>query len=199
VIVDPATARVTVVGPFNADINNMGDLTFDPRGRLFGIGFFPNLFSVDTATGQATQVGKSGIGGFTFGGALAADPSTGVLLSAPTGASDFLYKFSPDTGAANPVAPLTGAPFPLGFMNAMDFDGSETLFALNNAGPMSTATHLVTIDPATGLITDRGLAGASNLDALAFQRTEPIPEPGTLSLFLLGTLCLAGCGWRWRK
>ena len=47
-------------------------------------------------------------------------------------------------------------------------------------GAGGKATHLTTIDPATGAVTDIG-ASIAAIDAIAFQ-PSPIPEPGTLAL-----------------
>jgi hypothetical protein len=104
VTINPVSGLVTPIGPFNPGLNNpMVDITFTPSGGLFGIGFYLNLFSINTLTGAATQVGVSGIGGFTFGGALAANPNSGTIFSAPVGASAGLYTFDP-TGTATLVA-----------------------------------------------------------------------------------------------
>jgi hypothetical protein len=43
-------------------------------------------------------------------------------------------------------------------------------------------THIVTINTATGAVTDIG-ASVNSLDAIAF---KPVPEPATLALFAVG-------------
>ena len=69
VTINPATARVTVIGSFNAGPVNgsgspatMGDIAFDSAGNLYGVATIggPNLYSINPATGQATVVGVNG-------------------------------------------------------------------------------------------------------------------------------------------
>jgi hypothetical protein len=63
-----------------------------------------------------------------------------------------------------------------------------------NTGPGSPPpTHLVTIDPATGAVTDLG-ASLASLDAIAF---TPIPEPTALAL-IFGTITAAVAAGRRR-
>src|SRR5262249_27180952 len=54
VIVDPATAFVTVIGPFGAVLT---DIAIDPTtGIMYGIsGFNQKFYTIDTTTGLATQ------------------------------------------------------------------------------------------------------------------------------------------------
>src|SRR5437764_150874 len=76
VTVDPATALVTPIGPFGTGAF-LTDLAIDPTtGTMYGVsGNNQKFYTVDTATGQAVQIGSTGIG-FQNGGALTAD-STG--------------------------------------------------------------------------------------------------------------------------
>src|SRR5581483_6447441 len=104
VVVDPATARVTPVGPFNAGPVNpqgvpatMADLAFTPAGQLYGVSSLnrPDLYAIDLASGQATLVGPSGVDVSTSGGGLAVSPG-GVFYGTPT-ASRF-GTYDPATG-----------------------------------------------------------------------------------------------------
>src|SRR6478609_6013902 len=82
--INPATALVTVVGPFNAGPTNTGgspatmaDIAFDSAGNLYGVTSIggPNLYSINTTTAQATLVGANGVSTSTTGGGLAISPS----------------------------------------------------------------------------------------------------------------------------
>src|SRR5205085_2001542 len=76
--IDPATGRVSVVGPYNVAApsarSTMSDLSFDPTtGILYGMGSVggPNIFTINTATGAATVVGSNGPLTSTTGGGIA--------------------------------------------------------------------------------------------------------------------------------
>jgi hypothetical protein len=191
VTVNPATAAVTVVGPFNAGPTNssgvpttMADIGFDAAGNLYGVASIggPNLYSINTATAQATLVGPNGVSTSTTGGGVAISPA-GTFYGTPT-ASRF-GTYNSGTGAytniANPAKPAGG-----GGYGALDFDGN-VLYGLNVGPGSPPPTALVTIDPATGTVS---LVGNSlnSLDAIAFY----VPEPATLSLCTVGLLALCG-------
>lgn len=188
VTIDAATAQVTVVGSFNAGPVNgsgapatMADIAFDPAGNLYGVGSIggPNVYSINTATGQATVVGPSGFSS-TSGGGLAISPA-GTFFGSPN-ASNF-GTYNSGTGAftniANPVEPAGGA------WGALAFDGN-VLYGLNLGSGSPPPTHLVIYNTATGGITDLG-ASVNSLDAIAFR---PVPEPATALLFVMGALSL---------
>lgn len=169
--INPATALVTVVGNFNAGAATMADIAFDPSGNLYGISSSggANLYSINTLTGQAIEVGASGFS-TTSGGGLAISPG-GVFYSTPQ-SSEF-GTYNPTTGAythiANPTKPGGAATS----YSALAFDGN-TLYAMN----LATPTHLVTID-SSGNVTDLG-PSVANIDGIAFS----VPEPASLSLLL---------------
>jgi hypothetical protein len=190
VTINPATGLVTIVGSFNAGPTNvggtpatMGDIGFDAAGNLYGVGTIggPQLYSINTSTGQATVIGTTGLTS-TTGGGLAIS-SGGVFYGTPTAARFGTY--DSNTGAftniTNPTKPVGGG------YAALAFDGA-TLYGLD-LGPAPTdpvgppPTHLVTIDPATGAVTDLG-ASINNLDAMAFA----VPEPGALTLLAGATM-----------
>jgi hypothetical protein len=184
--INPATALVSVVGPFNAGPTNssgvpatMADLAFDSAGNLYGVASIggPNLYSINAITGQATLVGPNGVSTSTTGGGIAISPG-GAFYGTPT-ASRF-GTYNSGTGAftniANPTKPAGGA------YGALDFDGS-VLYGLNVGSGSPPPTHLVTIDPATGAVTDLGVS-VNSLDAIAFQ----VPEPATFVLMLVGAV-----------
>ncbi len=180
VTIDPATAIVTLVGLFNAGPVNstgvpatMADIAFDSAGNLYGVASIggPQLYSINTATGQATVIGSTGLTS-TTGGGLAISPG-GVFYGTPT-ASRF-GTYDSGTGAytniTNPTKPTGG-----GGYGALAFDGS-VLYGLNVGSGSPPPTFLVTIDPTTGTVTPVG-ASVASLDAIAFR----IPEPNALAI-----------------
>jgi hypothetical protein len=184
--INPATALVTVIGPFNAGPTNssgtpatMADLAFDGGGNLYGIGSIggPQLYSINIATGQATVIGNSGLTS-TTGGGLAIS-SGGVYYGTPT--SSRYGTYNPVSGVytniTNPVKPGGG-----GAYAALEFGGG-VLYGLNSAPGSPPPTFLVTIDPPTGAVTNLGQS-VNAIDAIAW-----IPEPATLTL-LLGSVAI---------
>lgn len=183
--IDPNTADATVVGNFNAGAGNtMTDLAFDSSGNLYGISATggANLYSIDKTTGAATIVGVSGVS-FTEGGGLAVS-SGGAFYGTPVPGDYGTY--DPNTGVyvniTTPDTPVGGS------YGALTFAGS-ILFGDNLApGPGGgRVTHLVTIDPTTGAVTDIG-PSITKMDAIA----AIVPEPGPLTLFAAaGMICLS--------
>jgi len=183
VLINPATAQVTVVGSFNAGPTNTGgtpatmaDIAFDSAGNLFGVGSIggPQLYSINTATGQATVIGSTGLTS-TTGGGLAIGPGS-VFNGTPTSTRFGTYDSGSGvyTNIANPTKPVGGA------YAALAYDGG-TLYGLDLGPGPGLITHLVTIDPATGAVTDLGQSVAA-LDSIAF---TTIPEPATSAMLVL--------------
>src|SRR5262245_2820037 len=184
--INPATAAVTVIGPFNAGPTNSGgtpttmaDIAFDSAGNLYGVASIggPSLYSINLATGQATLVGANGVSTSTTGGGIAIS-SSGVFYGTPT--SSRFGTYTSTTGAytniSNPAKPAGGG------YGALDFDGS-VLYGLNVGTGSPPPTHIVTIDTGTGVVTDIGVS-LNSLDAIAFQ----IPEPATCVLMVIGAV-----------
>jgi hypothetical protein len=161
VIVDPATALVTVIGPFGQVLT---DIAIDPTtGIMYGIsGFNQKFFTINTTTGEAVQTGSTGIG-FANGGGFAAD-RTGALF----GISNFsFYSFDKVTGMATLIGP-TG----LGnLVKAADFSPNSNVFYGLEGGGGIDNTHLRwldTCDVTTGNCTRVGLIPVNDLDAIGF-------------------------------
>jgi hypothetical protein len=160
VIVDPATALVTPIGPFGAVLT---DIAIDPTtGVMYAVcGFNQKFYTINTATGEAVQTGSTGIG-FQNGGGFAAD-RTGALF----GVSNFsFYSYNKTTGLATLIGPtLLG-----NFVKVADFNPSSVLYGLEGGGGIDN-THLrwlVTFNVITGLGTRVGRITVNDLDALAF-------------------------------
>lgn len=194
ITINTTTGAGTLVGATGLG-NPLADLSFRADGTLFGWSEAgDDLATVNLATGVATIVSDSGLAtagsGLTFSGA--------TLFFAGNGASGDFYTINPATGLSTVISTLNGAPLPGGQIAAMASNGG-TIFAVNTASAgLGSATNLVTINTATGAVTNLG-ASSTNLDAIVF---GPAPAPGgpnfipTLSewamlLLFLGMLTLA--------
>jgi hypothetical protein len=160
VIVDPATALVTPIGPFGAVLT---DIAIDPRtGIMYGIsGFNEKFYTINTVTGEAVQTGSTRIG-FAAGGGFAAD-RTGALF----GVSFFsFYSFNNTNGLATLIG-LTGL---ANYVKAADVNPSNGLYGLEGGGGIDNnhLRWLVTFNVITGLCTRVGQTTVNDLDALAF-------------------------------
>jgi len=168
VTINPATALVTEVGSFNLVSGTLADLAFDNAGNLYGVSskFGPQLFSVNISTGQATQIGSTGLTS-TEGAGIAVSPD-GIFFASPNHTRFGTY--NPTTGAYTNIA-APGLPTAPGAYAAFSFNGN-VLYGLWSAPGSPPPTHLVTFDTTTGAITDLGTS-VSALDAIAFQTSLP--------------------------
>jgi hypothetical protein len=196
VTINPATALVTIVGPYNAGPTNssgtpatMADIGFNAAGNLYGVASIggPQLYSINTATAQATVIGNSGLTSTTGGGIAIND--TGVIYGTPT--SSRFGTYNGVTGAytdiANPAKPGGS-----GSYAALEFHPiTGALYGLNSASGSPPPTFLAIIDPATGGVTSVGQS-VNAIDAIAI-----IPEPASLAL--LGIAAAGLCCVRRRK
>jgi len=160
--VDPATALVTPIGSF---VNGMSltDIAIDPTTEvMYGLsGFNQKFYTINTATGLATQTGSTGIG-FANGGGFASDV-TGAFF----GFSNLsFYSFNKTTGAAT----LIGGTALGNLVKAADVSPSNVLYALEGGGGIDN-NHLRWLDTcnvATGACIRVGQIPVNDLDALAF-------------------------------
>jgi hypothetical protein len=185
VTIDPATAQVTVVGSYNAGPVNssgtpatMADLAFDAAGNLYGVGSIggPQLYSINTATAQATVIGSTGLTSTTGGGV---EFVGGTLYGTPTASRFGTYDLVTGayTNITNPAKPTGG-----GAYGALATDpDTGLLYGLNVGSGSPPPTALAIIDPATGAVTTVGTS-LNSLDAIAFQI---IPEPTSFVLLTL--------------
>jgi hypothetical protein len=160
VIVNPATALVTPIGPFGAVLT---DIAIDPTtGIMYGVsGFNQKFYTINTTTGQAVQTGSTGLG-YQNGGGLAAD-RTGAIF----GIDNFsFYGYDETTGLATLIGP-TGLP---NLVRAADFNPNNVLYGLEGGGGIDNnhLRWLDTFDVVTGMGTRVGQIPVNDLDALAF-------------------------------
>ena len=191
--IDPATGASTVVGSLGA--NEIEDIAFTALGQLYGWNETgDDLYSINKATGALTKVGESNFG-VSSGDGLAFDRN-GWLWGALDGDYGNLYTLNPSTGAVAKGARLTNSPNKTGnLISSADFacDGQTLYGVVNDFGG---ATNLVTIDTATGVITNKG-SSIDGLDSIAWGGCT-VPQtnvggavPATLSLSL-GSSSLLG-------
>ncbi len=196
-----ATGAGTYIGDYSTPSTIVGgvmsDISFDRAGNLFGwneqVGFrgvgIDNLYSINKLTGDAMLVGTSGVNTMTTG--LAFD-SNGTLFLESLGN---LYTVNPVTGAATFVG---GSLASTGL--GMDFDESDSLFAIQKQLSDATLRNLITIDTSNGTFSVIGTT-VPHLDALAFQRGPAIttPEPTSVVIWGLGMLGCAIASYRRRR
>jgi hypothetical protein len=160
VIVDPVTALVTPIGPLGVVLT---DIAIDPTtGIMYGLSEFDqNFYTINTSTGQAIQIGSTGIG-FTKQGGLAADRRAALF-----GVTNFsFYRLNTTTGMATLIGP-TG----LGnLIKAADFGPNNVMYGLEGGGGIDNAhlRWLVTFNLSTGTGTRVGQISAIDLGALGF-------------------------------
>ncbi|MDA0180056.1 DUF4394 domain-containing protein [Solirubrobacter phytolaccae] len=187
--INPATGASTVVGSLGP--NEIEDIAFNALGQLYGWNETgDDLYAINKGTGAITKTGESNLG-VTYGDGLAFDKN-GWLWAALDGDSGSLYTLNPATGAAAKGVRITGSPNSTGnLISSADFacDGSTLYGVVNDFGG---AANLVTVDTATGKITNKGALPAG-LDSIAWGGCPPPPQtdvggsvPATLSLGLKG-------------
>ena len=187
VTINPATGAATVVGvildPDFGSSLGLTDLSFRSDGTLFGIS--PSeMYTINLSNAALTTIGPTGEN--VPGGGLAFSPS-GALFSAgkATGTLDTL---NTSTGARTVGPTLTNSPHAgdLGAMTALAFNSAGTLFGSDSDraqnGATTVAVDLVTINTATGVVTNVGVL-PNDIDAIAF---SPVPEPSSLALVAIG-------------
>ncbi len=185
--INPATGASTVVGSLGA--NEIEDIAFSALGQLYGWNETgDDLYSINKATGALTKVGESNLT-LSWGDGLAFDRN-GWLWAALDGDYGPLSRIDPATGTVTKGVKLNGTPNKTGnLISSADFDcdGSVLWGVVNDFGG---ATNVVTIDTATGAITNKG-ASIAGLDSLAWGGCPPPPQtspggtvPATLALTL---------------
>lgn len=176
VTINPQTALVTVIGPFNVGNSNgspatMTDIAFDKNGNLFGISTAdgPHLCSINLTNGKATYVGTNAFP-TTVGGGIAIG-TNGVIYSTPTYTSpnSTFGTFNPTNGAFTFIANISNPPNTnYGSFAALAFDDDGTLYGINLSSDAFRPTRLFKITPATGSAQEM-TASRGAIDAIAFQ------------------------------
>jgi len=186
--VNQATGAATLIGGSGlAAGDSLGDLSFDRvNNRMLGIGTAgvagsgARLYSINTSTGAATNLGS--ITNFTdgFTVSLAVRPSDGRIFAHGI-ETDRWYSIDPTTLAATQLGPLN---FNTNFGQGGSFDpATGTLYhAMLYVDPvLGNQGRFLSIDPVTGAPTVIGNLGVGlqQVGDIAF---APVPEPTSLAL-----------------
>jgi hypothetical protein len=189
VTLEPASGHATLIG----DLRFAGsDIAFNRAGVLYT--WLPStsqVGSVNLATGAVTPIGSPGQPGTLAG--LAID-SNGVAYITPKGAAGTLDTIDTNTGTTTTGPPLTGAPFS-SVINSMTFTPSGLLLAVNSNAGAPAHTRLVTINVATGVVSNIGTL-PDDTDALTFAQASRTGDNGnpwsgqSIALMVLGVIAL---------
>ena len=161
VTIDPATGNATMIGALKRVAS---DISFTRAGILYA--WLPEtsqLGIVNIENGSVTPIGPPGSGGPPAGLAIDAN---GVGYITPKGAIGTLDTVDIATGVIKTGPQLSGAPFDSA-INSMTFTPSGLLLAVNSNAGAPAATRLVTINVATGAVSNIGTL-PDDTDGLAF-------------------------------
>jgi hypothetical protein len=189
VTIEPTTGKATLIGGLKFEGS---DIAFNRAGILYT--WLPSssqLGLVNLETGTVTPIGPQGLPSSPAGLAIDAN---GIAYITPKGAAGTLDTVDVGSGILKTGPPLTGAPFP-SVINSMTFTPSGLLLAVNSNAGAPADTRLVTINTATGAVSNIGTLPQDS-DALTFA-TGP-SRPGTvaslsgqsLALIVLGVIAL---------
>jgi hypothetical protein len=183
VTIDTTTGAATTVGAFGAS-NWPSALACSPSDELFGIQDGAARFlSIDPATAAVTQIGPIGsvglyeVNGMAFDAAGTLYAVGAVDLNDLSAGIQSLLTVDTATGVGSIVTTLSPTP---NYVEGIAFAGDGTLYGVDT----TSSSRLVSIDPATGNVTDIGAdlgLGSSMVHSLAI-----IPEPATLALLAAG-------------
>jgi hypothetical protein len=201
--INPRTGAATLIGA--TGFAAVPSVAFADNGTLFasadtdGVGGADSLATINPRTAAASVVGAFGT---DFMDGIAIDPAKGTLFGVGTGNGDVLFTINKLTGAATAVGIITlagsGDPLPAP-ISGLGFDPAGNLYGSFGggafAGPVSGTIGLID----RNALTFTPLGDATPDAAGSVSGIAVIPEPGSLTLFGLGTLSLLGYGWRRRR
>jgi hypothetical protein len=168
--VNTATGAATLVGTSNNCGPPITDLASDPlNGVLYGTQF-DCIVTFNLSTGAATLIGSTS--GDTDGNGLAFN-AAGQLYYAD---GENLYSVNPANGASSVIAAMTGQPDGCSEPHAIDsmkFNPDGVLYGVLVCASGGGQNWLVTINPATAVISPIGLTGA-HMDGIAW---SPVSAP----------------------
>jgi hypothetical protein len=152
-LINTTTGSANLIGSFGLPEDKIGALAFNSNGTLYGLGrgIDAKLYTINPATGAATDVGSSGR--FVFEGGLAFDAS-GQLFGVDTGNSSDakLFTLNTTTGVATVVGPNPGESRDINGLAYVD----NTLYAIERL-----SNSLGTVNPSTGTYIAIGNLGIS--------------------------------------
>jgi hypothetical protein len=189
VTLDANTGKATLIGGLKFEGS---DIAFNRAGILYTwLPATSQLGLVNLETGAVTPIGPQGLPSSPAGLAIDAN---GVAYITPKGAAGTLDTVDIGTGVLKTGPPLTGAPFP-SVINSMTFTPSGLLLAVNSNAGAPADTRLVTINTATGAVSNIGTLPHDS-DALTFATGPsrgggpPLLSGQSLALVVLGVIAL---------
>lgn len=189
VTLDPVTGKATLIGGLKFEGS---DIAFSRAGILYTwLPLTSQVAMVDIETGAVTPIGPQGPPSSLAG--LAIDGNSIAYIS-PKGAGGTLDTVDLGTGILKTGPPLTGAPFS-SVINSMTFTPSGLLLAVNSNAGAPADTRLVTINTATGAVSNIGTL-PHDTDALTFasgsSRSSAVAALSgqSLALIVLGVIAL---------
>lgn len=189
VTVDPQSGQATLIGGLKFEGS---DIAFNRAGILFTwLPITSQLGIVNLDTGTVTPIGAAGIPSSAAGLAIDAN---GIAFITPKGAAGTLDTVDIGTGTLRTGPPLVGAPFP-SVINSMTFTPSGLLLAVNSNAGAPAETRLVTINTATGAVSNIGTL-PNDTDALTFGtgpnrgESRMLVSGQSLALIVLGVIAL---------
>ena len=171
--IDLATKTFTEVGKFGSAFQNMEDLAYSPKYGLYGV----DIGTLDPGTGFHTF--------HTTPALVKIDINTGIatkIADLPPSSVDLVS--NPNNHILSPYGP---------YLCGLDFSPDGTLYATTFPTHFSGESHLVTIDPMTGAVTEIGDIGFQGIDGIIYVRT--VPEPASLGLVACGIVVFGVARW----
>ncbi|MBX9581168.1 MAG: DUF4394 domain-containing protein [Gemmataceae bacterium] len=167
--INTGTGAATFIG--STGLGNIEGMDFNGSTLLAADFNTPTtIYSINTATAVPTPVVTSDVADGPTRAFAVQNATTGFIVT-DTPTFQTLQRIDLTTGVTTAVGTITG------FVAAIDFDGSGTLYGLDGSG------NVYTIDPTTGAQTLVGNTGENFWLALAIPAdTAAVPEPTTLAL-----------------
>lgn len=148
-------------------------------GELFGLGDSRRLYTINLANGAATAVNASPFDLPLNGTSFGFDFNPVVDRIRVVSDANQNFRLNPASGAVidgDPNTPGTQGDPPVAYLTAVDPTVTASAYANSFAGTAATTlygidtglNHLVTQDPATGLLTTRGLLGVDPSELTGF-------------------------------
>lgn len=175
--INQVSAVPTLIGDLGTSLNS---LVFSSIGTLYGAN--TSLYSIDTLTGHASNIGNGGVA-YGSSGDLAF-VNGNLYLSSTSPVSDSLIQIDKATGAGTNIGSI-------GVRNVFGMATNDNVHLYGVAG-----TSIYSIDPLTGygdfLVNYGGHGlGAANGTAFFYESVSTVPEP-EFYLMLLAGLGLLG-------
>ena len=182
--INPNTGAATLVTSVSGFTTGEGDIAFSPTGTLYEVGGANgtnlDLFSINTSTGSATDIGTITTNSHDLS-AMAFDSSGNLWVFDQSGSQ--LFRVSTATGAilATVSVNISGT----GNVAGMSFNPANGILYV---GTGLGTNGLYTLNTTTGNLFPIGPSGI-NISGLAFTPAA-VPEPATFGIILAGAVML---------